>query len=270
MKLNRVLIIEKTSADERRSGRARHATAAERRRSLRLVTRALDSRGIRFRRADRFAIPRVSGFDMVIAFGGDGTFLAAAHKAGEVPILGVNAAPDHSVGFFCAAKPATFDEVLETIISGRLKLRMAPLIEVICGNRRLPCLALNDVLFAGSSPAETVRYTIAAMGRRERQKSSGIWISAGPGSTAAISSAGGRRLGTFSRRLQFVVREPAPWPGGRFSLTRGVMDERSPVTIVPEMRTARLYIDGHWHAYPVKAGAKITCRISRKSLKIFI
>ena len=129
MKLNRVLIIEKTSADERRSGRARHATAAERRRSLRLVTRALDSRGIRFRRADRFAIPRVSGFDMVIAFGGDGTFLAAAHKAGEVPILGVNAAPDHSVGFFCAAKPATFDEVLETIISGRLKLRMAPLIE---------------------------------------------------------------------------------------------------------------------------------------------
>ncbi|MBN1282661.1 MAG: NAD(+)/NADH kinase [Proteobacteria bacterium] len=270
MKLNRVLIVEKTAADERRSGRARRASASERERSFALVAGALSSRGIDFRVAPRFDIPRVRGFDLVVTFGGDGTFLAAAHEAKEVPLLGVNAAPDHSVGFFCAATPDSFGKALGLIVSGRAKPRRAPLIEVFCGRRALPCLALNDLLFAGSSPAETVRYTISAMGRRERQKSSGIWISSGPGSTAAIRSAGGRPLGTFSRRLQFVVREPAQDPGRRFALTRGVLPEGDSIAIVPEMRTARLYIDGHWHAYPVKAGARIVCRLSRRTLRIFL
>lgn len=270
MKLNRVLIVEKSAADERRSGRASRAPASERRRSFALVAGALKSRDIDFRVVPRFEIPRVNGFDLVITFGGDGTFLAAAHKAGRVPMLGVNAAPDHSVGFYCAAMPATFDDVLGQVISGSKRPKEAPLIEVSCDGRRLPCLALNDVLFAGTSPAETVRYSIAAGRIRERQKSSGVWIASGPGSTAAIKSAGGRAMETFSRRLQFLVREPSPKPGRRFSLTGGVLPEGSSIAIVPEMRTARIYIDGHWHQYAAKAGAKVVCRLSDKSLCLFL
>ena len=49
-----------------------------------------------------------SDADLVVAVGGDGTLLAASHNVVDVPILGVNSAPGHSVGFFCAAKRPTF------------------------------------------------------------------------------------------------------------------------------------------------------------------
>ena len=258
MKLNRVLLIRKPYGAERRD------------RALGKIKRTLGDMGIYLLAVSRFDIPRSRNFDLIITFGGDGTFLAAAHAADGIPVLGVNAAPDHSVGFFCAATPDTFDEVIAKIARGRMRPRRVPLIESSIGGRKLPRLALNDVLFAGGSPAETVRYTIAAGGRREEQKSSGVWISAGPGSTAAISSAGGKRLGIESRRLQFLVREPCPRPGSRYRMTRGVLSAGSKITIVPNMRTARVYIDGHWNDYPAKPGTKVTCKVAKQTLNIFI
>ncbi len=272
MKLNRVLIVTKPRGEQRKRSPVAKSREieAERAKALARIEHKLRGMGIAHTTVTRFAIPATRSFDLVISFGGDGTFLAAAHKAGCVPILGVNAAPDHSVGFYCAAAPNTFDRVLARIISGKMKLKQAPLIEARVDGRRLPCPALNDVLFAGSSPAETVRYRISANGRSEEQKSSGVWISSGPGSTAAIKSAGGRPMPMFSQRLQFLVREPCPRPGSRYRMARGVIAQGRAIEIESHMRTARAYIDGHWHACAVKQGSTISCRVSKKKLKIFI
>ena len=42
--------------------------------------------------------------DLVVTIGGDGTLLAASHAIGDTPILGINSAPDFSVGFFCSGR----------------------------------------------------------------------------------------------------------------------------------------------------------------------
>jgi NAD+ kinase len=270
MKLNRVLIITKPYA----SGGARRTRSRLLGRAHRRLQddmeRAIEGMGLDLAVASRPKMPRTKGFDLIVTFGGDGTFLAAAHIADGTPILGVNASPDHSVGFFCMAQPHTFARVLRRIAEGKLSPRELPLIETRIGPKRLGCLALNDVLFAGTSPAETVRYEISAGGRREEQKSSGVWISSGPGSTAAIESAGGRPLGIFSRRLQFLVREPCVTPGSRYRMTRGVLRAGAPISLASHMRTGRVYIDGHWHEYEVPEGARLTCRVSKKTLKVFI
>ena len=70
-----------------------------------------------------------SDAELVIAVGGDGTLLAASHNVDDIPILGVNSAPKHSVGFFCAATRKDFRRYLDQALSGKLRkvsLRACP------------------------------------------------------------------------------------------------------------------------------------------------
>jgi NAD+ kinase len=239
-------------------------------RTLKGLIEEFDDLGIKYRIKSRYALRRVSGVDLIISVGGDGTFLASSHKAGATPVLGVNPDPKRSVGFFCMADAKNFGRILRRIIAGKIGPRLVPLIETRIGTKRLPILALNDVLFAGQSPAETVRYCLSVNGRREDQKSSGVWISAGPGSTGAIKSAGGRRQNITSGRLQYLVREPCPIPGSSYRQLGGTLREGSGITIKSSMGRGTVYIDGHGHSYPVPWKSNVTCRASKKSLKIFI
>jgi NAD+ kinase len=238
--------------------------------TLKGVIEEIDDLGIAYRIKSRYAFRRASGVDLIISVGGDGTFLASSHKADATPVLGVNPDPKRSVGFFCMADAKNFGRILRSIMAGKIGPRLVPLIETRIGTKRLPILGLNDVLFAGRSPAETVRYCLSVGGRREDQKSSGVWISAGPGSTGAIRSAGGRRQNISSRKLQYLVREPCPIPDSSYRQLGGILSEGSGITIKSFMGRGIVYIDGHGHSYPVPWKSSITCRISSKSLKIFI
>ena len=59
-------------------------------------------------------------FNLVFTFGGDGTLLAASHAVSGVPILGVNSAPSHSVGFFCGAQSGGADKAICAAMRGTL------------------------------------------------------------------------------------------------------------------------------------------------------
>src|SRR5262249_11350634 len=57
--------------------------------------------------------------DLVLTVGGDGTLLAASHQVADVPILGINSAPAHSVGFFCAGIKGDVRGALERALNRR-------------------------------------------------------------------------------------------------------------------------------------------------------
>jgi NAD+ kinase len=277
MELNRVLIVVKPSSLDKSCGRCARGSAApsfplikKHAAALENVMSGLEEIGVLYRVIARDTAVNPKRVDLIIPVGGDGTFLAAAHTAADVPLLGVNPDPARSVGFFCKASAATFRKILGLIISNKMRHHEVPLIETRIDGRTLPILALNDVLFAGSSPAESVAYIIKICGKRERQKSSGIWISSGPGSTAAIQSAGGRPLGIFSRKLQYLVREPCPMPDRKYRLMHGILKEKSEISIESAMRNGTIYIDGHWNAYAAPRGAKVTCRVAKQTLKLYI
>lgn len=269
MKLNRVLIVIKPDAVpvERLRGRMLKRLAGKS--ALNAVSRVLDEHGAEYHVALRDRIPRPEEFDLILPVGGDGTFLAAAHAADGVPLLGVNPAPKASVGFFCAANVQTLERRLAEIELGKLKHQPLPLIETRIDGRAMECLALNDVLFAGSSPAETVRCTLKVGGTEEFQKSSGIWIAAGPGSTAAIRSAGGKPQPIASRRLQYLAREPYHPITGRVKLRQGILPQGATLKITSLMKGSAIYLDGHWHSYAVAMGSIVEVRIAKKVLKIY-
>jgi NAD+ kinase len=264
------------------------------------VRKALDTLGVEatwHEHPHSFQLPaRRHKCKLVITVGGDGTLLGASHGIGPtVPLLGVNSSPNHSVGFFCAAKKGNAGRAIAAALEGTLARIVLARMRVDLNGRSLLRRVLNEALFCHASPAATSRYLLrvvraddgvrswsrAPVIAEEDQKSSGLWVGPPAGSTAAQRSAGGRVLPLTSRKLQFVVREPyRPWPvappsraGGKSPvrkprLTRGLIDEKEALTLKSKMRSARLFLDGDHIVYDLSIGDVLIFRRSDEPLVV--
>lgn len=211
----------------------------------------------------------VEGFDLVVTLGGDGTLLWASHRIPpSVPVLAINSAPMHSVGHFCGGKKGEVVDNLADALAGRLsETRLTRMLVALDGDvlhRRV----LNDALFCHRSPAATTRYTIEVDQRKERQKSSGVWVGPAAGSTAAQRSAGGRVLPPASRRLQYLVREPYQPKGSSYHIRRGLIGADENVVIRSEIREGRVYLDGPHVIYEAGIGSQLLFRRSPEFLSL--
>lgn len=221
------------------------------------VKNQLRKLGIPFDVKLRYKLEPISGYDLVLSIGGDGTFLETSHYLEKGILLGINSVPEESVGFFCKATAENFLVKIYQYLRGTCRLRTLHRALVMIDGKPLVPLALNDVLFANTNPAGTTRYLLKVGRAREEQKSSGLWISPAPGSTAASKSAGGRGLPLGSDRIQYVVREPYAPQGKKYRLLKAVLPPTAKVEISSMMDEASLFIDGPHITYPVRRGSLI-------------
>eukprot|EP00897_Mesotaenium_endlicherianum_P009839 jgi/Mesen1/8884/ME000535S08195 len=114
----------------------------------------------------------ISGVDLVLSVGGDGTVLEASHFLGhQIPLLGVNSDPTsptevaskqaeydatRSTGHLCAATSDTLPLILEEILAGHRECVEVARIATSVGGGPMPP-ALNDVLAAHPNPAAVTR-----------------------------------------------------------------------------------------------------------------
>jgi NAD+ kinase len=221
---------------------------------------------------------RVEGkFDLVVTIGGDGTLLAASHRIGpDIPLLGVNSAPDHSIGFFCGARKGSVKKALALALEGNMKRTTLTRMRVDLNDKCLHKRVLNDALFCHQVPAATSRYILRVTQgdggdghvEEEEQRSSGIWVGPAAGSTAAQRSAGGRVLPLSSHKIQYVVREPYTPLGERLALSRGTIDEEGSLVLLNKMREAKLFLDGHHIVHDATVGDVVTMRRSDETLTV--
>jgi NAD+ kinase len=184
------------------------------------------------------------GLDLVVTVGGDGTLLAASHSVDSVPVLGVNSAPRHSVGFFCGVKSGHVLAAVERAVRGELRPTVLTRMKVCVNGQVVAARVLNDALLCHASPAATSRYVIELDGEIEKQKSSGFWIGPAAGSTAAQRSAGGRVLPLSSPNLQLVVREPYAPHGESYAILRRLVKPGETLVVRSKMHDAKLFFDG--------------------------
>ncbi len=238
-------------------------------RTLEAVERVLDRLGARavvVRHAH--AAFDTADAQLVIAVGGDGTLLAASHNVGSVPILGVNSAPRHSVGFFCAATRQGLKTMLEQAFEGRAKSMLLTRMAVAVNGRVRSRRVLNEALYCHASPAATSRYILRQGRIREEQRSSGFWIGPAAGSTAAQRSAGGRVLPLGSKKLQLVVREPYAPFNKRYRLLRVLVDPGSRVVVQSQMQEACMFLDGPYKVIDIRLGDETEFRVSKEPLRV--
>lgn len=213
---------------------------------------------------------QLAAADLVITVGGDGTLLGASHYVAGAMMLGVNSAPGDSIGHFCAVKRENFAARFKAALSLHWQPVEVARLQITLDNKPLRELALNDVLIAHACPAATTRYLLTIGALEEEQRSSGIWIATAAGSTAGISSAGGRRLPLRSQHRQYLVRELYREPGRTYQLTRGLLPPDGALSIASKMPDGRLYIDGARTAYQFPFGARARIEIAQQSLKLFL
>jgi NAD+ kinase len=238
------------------------------------VDHALDALGadVVFRGGPRGRIP--SRVDLVITIGGDGTLLAASHQIGSgVPLLGINSAPEHSIGFFCGGKKGSVLKTLRRAMNGTLQTSELTRMRVDLNRKCLHARVLNEALFCHASPAATSRYIVRVTHaggkyREEDQRSSGLWIGPAAGSTAAQRSAGGNVLPLGSSRIQYVIREPYRPIGKRTHFAVGLVGENGKLTLRSKIRDGRVFIDGHRIVHAVTIGDVLVMRRSSETLTV--
>lgn len=234
------------------------------------VLKVLESLSLKYKVVNRNRLNKKIKADLVISIGGDGTALAVSHFLDRVPLLAVNSSPKISTGFFCLATSETFSKHINDIATGKRKCREIPRLEVQINGKRLPYPALNEILFASRLQGDTARYRIRVGASEEFQKSSGVWVATGAGSTAAIYSAGGKKASPFFKGIQYLVREPFRYPETRYHLLGGFLKPGKELVLISEMDQGMIFIDGAKLHYHIPRHAKITARGEAKPLRIYL
>ncbi|MGE3261271.1 MAG: NAD(+)/NADH kinase [Bacteriovoracia bacterium] len=132
--------------------------------------------------------------DMVIVFGGDGTFLSIARQMiwKSIPILGVNLG---TLGFLTEVKVDEVYETLEGVLKGKYSVQERSMLEACVkrGGKELFCLpVLNDVVITKSAIARVIDFQLSLNGVPVALlKADGLIAATPTGSTAYSLAAGG-------------------------------------------------------------------------------
>jgi len=161
------------------------------------VVVADESKGFLAKRPKAKTVPQEqlpTACDMVIVFGGDGTFLSIARQMiwKSVPILGVNLG---RLGFLTEVKVEEIYETLATVLKGKYEVQERSMLEACVkrGGRELFCLpVLNDVVITKSAIARVIDFQLKLNGVLVATlKADGLIASTPTGSTAYSLAAGG-------------------------------------------------------------------------------
>lgn len=207
-------------------------------------------------------------FDLIIAVGGDGTFLRTSHFIfDKKPLLGVSSDPAKKEGFFMRAIKKDFYEKFKKILDGKNKIEKFQRLEAFIGNKKVQELALNEFYIASERPYHTARYFMVLRGRKESQKSSGVLISTAAGSHAWVKSAGGIALPANSDKFEYLVREPyCGRVSAKCKLINGVLNKNEKIEIFFEVGNGILIVDSLSREYIFKAGQKVVVKVSKNLL----
>jgi NAD+ kinase len=222
----------------------------------------------------------LTGSDVAVSMGGDGTFLRVVRLASneDVPVLGVNFG---RLGYLPDLVPDQLRVALTRILEGKATIEARCALEVTITDRSgddissddqreegavlsLAQLALNEVVLEKIDFGHTIRLAISIDGEDVLTYSAdGVIIATPTGSTAYNLSAGGPILSPSLRAM--AVTPVAP----HLSLDRSLVltdTQEVSVTIAPN-RTAALVIDGQ-DVGRLAPGASITCRVATKPVRV--
>jgi NAD+ kinase len=177
--------------------------------------------------------------DLVVAVGGDGTVLEAAHVAVGlgVPIMGVNLG---TIGFLAEAEPDELERTVAALAAGEYRIEDRNTIEVVLpdGTRGL---GVNDVVVEKINSQRLIVLDVDIDGEPFlRHRADGLVVATSMGSTAYSFSAGGPLM---DPRVDGILITPVA-PHSLFDRSL-VIPSDSVVTIqVAEDRPVRVSADG--------------------------
>lgn len=217
-------------------------------------------------RVDRSAF--VDDTDVVLSFGGDGTFLRAAHRCRDagVPVLGVNLG---RIGFLAEIEVPLLEPAIERLVAGDYRVEDRDTIEATVTSPSGDVLgrawALNDVSIEKTARQRLLLMDLWVAGEHFATIPADALVLATPtGSTAYALSAGGPIL---SPRVAAMLVTPVA-PHSLFDRTIVTApDEVVHVTVLPDQAPAVLSVDGR-DPLAVPAGGQVEATTSAVPVRV--
>jgi hypothetical protein len=184
--------------------------------------------------------------NLIITIGGDGTFLSASHFIENQIILGINDNPLRSEGYLTTANLKNLDKKLQEIFSGKAKIKnyTREKIKIFKKDR---CIitenALNETYFGNVNPHHPSNYEIIYRNKKEFQRSSGVLITTGTGSTAWYKTMGGWKYNKTKEQLRFRIRELFKGRILKPRIKKGKINKEENFTIISKINHGILAID---------------------------
>lgn len=236
--------------------------------ALSYVEAVLKHKGLKYTKACRGSSLDYRKYDLIITFGGDGTFLEAARNVRSQMIWGVNSDPQWSVGRFCSGNPKNFEPMLDSILSGKAKTKTFHRLRLSFNTSEHSIEVLNDVLLCHQNPGALSRYNLKIGTKKEEQKSSGVWIATAAGSTGGIYSAGGKRMPDHLSGFQYRARELYIGSGKTYRMKGEILKASQQVMITSLMREGVAFVDGSHVCLPFSFGTTVKIIKSPHPLKV--
>ncbi len=237
--------------------------------TLERVEGILRKYNISYKLANRDKLSKVQfkNKNLVIAVGGDGTFLRAAHFIKSQLLIGVNSDTKSKEGFFMKSNKNNFEAKLKKVVNKNAKIRKLLRLEACINNKKVEALALNEFFIGARKSYHAAKYVVQIGNKRERQKSSGILVTTPSGSYAWAKSCCNKVLSLNSKNYQFVVREPYEGKIFRnYRLKYGILKPNQEISIISEMLDGILIADSVSREYNFKNGSKAVIKLSNSCL----
>lgn len=156
---------------------------------------------------------KASEVEVVIVLGGDDFLKLVSQYIDDIPVLGVNSDPSMSTGCLLSTSIDQIGSAISTLESGHYRREAWTRIALRIDGRDYGD-ALGDVVLGKRDFRHMSRHTLEFCGETVEQRSSGLLVASGSGSTGWFASAGlylGSEDRSFERsapELHFELREP--------------------------------------------------------------
>jgi NAD kinase len=153
------------------------------------------------------------GVKVIIALGGDDFLKLVSHTVDTIPVMGVNSDPVTSHGALLPITIHQLPEALKALEAGTYHREEWTRIRLSIDGKECGS-ALNDIVLGKRDFRLSSKHELEYRGEKVLQKSSGILISTGSGSTGWYASAGlylgngDRTFGKTVPQARFELREP--------------------------------------------------------------
>tara|TARA_Y100000310_G_scaffold341787_1_gene442115 strand:- start:15166 stop:15966 length:801 start_codon:yes stop_codon:yes gene_type:complete len=260
MKVNNTLVVYAKPANKQEKS------------TLQIVKNTLKKYKINYKIANREKLSKklFQNKDLIIAVGGDGTFLRTSHFVFDrTPVFGVNSDPKLKEGFFMTSDKKDFERKFRRILKGKYSIRKLHRLEAYIEKKKVKELALNEFYISSEKEYHTARYYLTLKGKKERQKSSGVIISTAAGSYAWMKSAGGKALPLSSDKFQYMVREPyCGKVSAKCILVNNILNRNEKIEVEFEVGGGIVIADSLSAEHVFKAGQKVIVKMSKKPLNV--
>lgn len=210
----------------------------------------------------------------VVAMGGDGHFSFTSHFIRDQLLAGV-VGDQRSTGALLNFKPDQFIAFLPRLIKGDYGIQYWTRLQIILDGKTIPELALSEVFVGSRLSVDMSRYNFDYYDHREEEKTSGIVISTGTGSSGwhgNIHMTQQRDSGQFSRneiKAKFIVRDEPIAELSKYFLVKGDLYSGEELEIESFIDDAVVSPDSYRGLmYDFPAGSRVKIKISENPLRV--